>query len=113
MSADDEDENWQDECFKMMRVLVGVIAEYSSLIKSMDSPAGWALDKLRSLNRDLLQALEESAEMSTQSLLTEARVSSGGSDSECRIRRFPWLKKEKYRRMCPLHWLIMFLRKRK
>ena len=74
MSSGDQDSNWQDECFNLMRLIIGVVVEYSSLIEDLSSPAGWALTDLRSVNRDLLQAMEDADEESARSLLIEARA---------------------------------------
>jgi hypothetical protein len=74
MSANSEDNGWQDECFKFLRIVVGVIAEYSPMIKDSNSPAGWALTDLRDVNHDLLIALENCDEPAAEMLLLEARA---------------------------------------
>jgi hypothetical protein len=74
MTDQSDDANWQDECFKVIRLNAGLIAEYAPLIKDPDSPAGWTLADLRSTNRDLLQAIEDVDEESAAILLVEARA---------------------------------------
>ena len=70
----DEDDNWQDECFKLMRLNAGVIAEYLSTVPDMNSPAGWAITDLRDVNHELLIAVENADEGAAESLLVEARL---------------------------------------
>jgi hypothetical protein len=73
MREDENETTWQDECFATMRLITSAVAERTPLIKDKDTPAGWALADLRTLNRELLQALEEVDIESAESLLREAR----------------------------------------
>ena len=60
MPGEDSDDEaiWQDECFRFIRVVTAVIAEYGLLAKQANALANWILTDLRETNRDLLQAIE-------------------------------------------------------
>jgi hypothetical protein len=74
MAPDDEDGDWQEECLRLMRLIIGVVVEYAQMIDDQSSPAGWALADLRSINRDLLQAMEDANKDLAQSLLNEGKA---------------------------------------
>ena len=64
---------WQDECFRFMRVVTAVIAEYGRLAKEAGALANWILTDLREANRDLLQAIEDADQGAAEARLLEAR----------------------------------------
>jgi len=74
MSDEDDHAAWQDESFKVIRIVTAVVVEYSPLVTDPNTPAGWALADLRSVNLDLLQAAMDARREAADQLLIEARA---------------------------------------
>jgi hypothetical protein len=74
MSADDDDRNWQDECVKLIRIVIAVKDEYWLTVVDHSSPAGWTLADLLDANHDLFLAVQNADEESAAVLLCEIRA---------------------------------------
>jgi hypothetical protein len=74
MVQEDDEFDWQENCFRYIRVVASVIAEYSQVIVDPETPAGWALSDLRDVNHELLGALEAADGDASESLIDEAQL---------------------------------------
>jgi hypothetical protein len=79
MFDEDNDEEisgpeWLDSSFGTIRIIAATVVEYGPMVKDIETPAGWAIQDLRSMNHDILQAVmddkRESAEDAESTALT-------------------------------------------